>query len=309
MDMKRDKLFLVVTELGSSALPLTLPIITSCFNDTGVVKGCIIIFPCEFTCKTQIELANEHINDLSSLFDFSIVINHQTLSKDFIGKHSFIELENWFTELWKSVASLITYVHSSNSLNDLRNNLKENDLLKQLLNCGVLYITRNKDIDFSFDKRTLLIGLGSTGATIAKDVYQLTINNMEVLGLGIGTVGECGNNYELDLTGEWNYPIGIDKDYKNCKRFVENNIDVIKDVIECFLGFDTSHQPDIPYSKRIKGIEAHTYQEYQKQLYSVQKQPPSFDNGKTTIIDVLLFSITVIGIIYIAYILAMISIK
>ena len=218
-------------------------------------------------------------------------------------------MENWITKLWKSVASLITYVHSSNSLNDLRNNLKENDLLRQLLNCGALYITRDKDIDFSFDKRTLLIGLGSTGATIAKDVYQLTINNMEVMGLGIGTVGECGNNYELDLTGEWNYPIGIDKDYKYCKRFVENNIDVIKDVIENFLGFDTSHQPDIPYSERIRGLEAHTYQEYQKQLYLVQKQPPSFDNRKTTIIDVLLFSIMVIGIIYIAYILAMISIK
>ena len=78
--MKGNKLFLVVTDLCSNALPLTLPTIIFNFNNTGVVRGCIILLPSKFEGRKQIELANERMSVLSPLFDFLIVVNPQKLS-------------------------------------------------------------------------------------------------------------------------------------------------------------------------------------------------------------------------------------
>lgn len=54
--MNGNKLFLVVTDLCSNALSLTLPTIISNFNNTGVVRGCIILLPSKFEGRKQIEL-------------------------------------------------------------------------------------------------------------------------------------------------------------------------------------------------------------------------------------------------------------
>ena len=70
--MNGNKLFLVVTDLCSNALPLTLPTIISNFNNTGVVRGCIILLPSKFEGRKQIELANERMSVLSPLFEFLI---------------------------------------------------------------------------------------------------------------------------------------------------------------------------------------------------------------------------------------------
>ena len=90
--MKGNKLFLVVTDLCSNALPLTLPTIIFNFNNTGVVRGCIILLPSKFEGRKQIELANERMSVLSPLFDFLIVVNPQKLSREFVKIHNILSL-------------------------------------------------------------------------------------------------------------------------------------------------------------------------------------------------------------------------
>lgn len=249
--MKGDKLFLVVTDLCSNALPLTLSTIISNFNNTGVVKGCIILLPSKFERRKQIELANERMSVLSPLFDFLIVVNPQKLSHKFIKRHDIDGFTAYYNELWKETATLTAIVHSSKSLDEVRVNWEKDKLSKALLQCGALYIIRDKDIDFTSDKRTLLLGIGDAGAGVAEDVYLLGLKNMAVVRLGIGDVRCWGNSYRLDLAGDWNYFNGIDKRYRFCIDFVKKNIHAIKYDIEHFLGFDVSCQSDI----QIKELE------------------------------------------------------
>ena len=110
--MKGNKLFLVVTDLCSNALPLTLPTIIFNFNNTGVVRGCIILLPSKFEGRKQIELAlNERMSVLSPLFDFLIVVNPQKLSREFVKIHNINGFEAFYDELWKEVATLTAIVH------------------------------------------------------------------------------------------------------------------------------------------------------------------------------------------------------
>lgn len=120
--MNGNKLFLVVTDLCSNALPLTLPTIISNFNNTGVVRGCIILLPSKFEGRKQIELANERMSVLSPLFDFLIVVNPQKLSREFVKMHNINGFEAFYDELWKEVATLTAIVHSSKSLDEVRRN-------------------------------------------------------------------------------------------------------------------------------------------------------------------------------------------
>lgn len=108
--MNGNKLFLVVTDLCSNALPLTLPTIISNFNNTGVVRGCIILLPSKFEGRKQIELANERMSVLSPLFDFLIVVNPQKLSREFVKMHNINGFEAFYDELWKEVATLTAIV-------------------------------------------------------------------------------------------------------------------------------------------------------------------------------------------------------
>ena len=244
--MKGNKLFLVVTDLCSNALPLTLPTIIFNFNNTGVVRGCIILLPSKFEGRKQIELANERMSVLSPLFDFLIVVNPQKLSREFVKIHNINGFEAFYDELWKEVATLTAIVHSSKSLDEVRR--------KALLQGGALYIIRDKDIDFTIDKKTLLLGVGDAGTGVAEEVHLLGLNNMTVVRLGIGGVRCWGNSYRLDLAGDWNYCNGIDKRYHSCIEFVKKNINVIKYDIEYFLGFDVSCQSDI----QIKELEKYS---------------------------------------------------
>ena len=246
--MKGNKLFLVVTDLCSNALPLTLPTIIFNFNNTGVVRGCIILLPSKFEGRKQIELANERMSVLSPLFDFLIVVNPQKLSREFNG------FEAFYDELWKEVATLTAIVHSSKSLDEVRRNWEKDKSSKALLQGGALYIIRDKDIDFTIDKKTLLLGVGDAGTGVAEEVHLLGLNNMTVVRLGIGGVRCWGNSYRLDLAGDWNYCNGIDKRYHSCIEFVKKNINVIKYDIEYFLGFDVSCQSDI----QIKELEKYS---------------------------------------------------
>ena len=109
--MKGNKLFLVVTDLCSNALPLTLPTIIFNFNNTGVVRGCIILLPSKFEGRKQIELANERMSVLSPLFDFLIVVNPQKLSREFVKIHNINGFEAFYDELWKEVATQIGRAH------------------------------------------------------------------------------------------------------------------------------------------------------------------------------------------------------
>lgn len=252
--MKGDKLFLVVTDLCSSALPLTLPTIISNFNNTGVVRGCIILLPSRIEGRKQIELANERISVISPLFDFLIVVNPQKLSREFIKIHNIDGFTSYYNELWKETATLTAIVHSSKNLDEVRVNWEKDKLSKALLQYGALYIIRDKDIDFTSDKRTILLGIGDAGTGVAEKVHLLSLNNMAVLRLGIGSVRCWGNSYRLDLAGEWNYFNGIDSRYQFCIEFVKENINVIKYDIEYFLGFDVSCQSDI----HIKELEEYS---------------------------------------------------
>lgn len=181
--MNGDKLFLVVTDLCSNALPLTLPTIISNFNNTGVVRGCIILLPSKFEGRKQIELANERMSILSPLFDFLIVVNPQKLSHEFVNMHNINGFEAFYDELWKEVATLTAIVHSSKSLDEVRRNWEKDKSSKALLQGGALYIIRDKDIDFTIDKRTLLLGVGDAGTGVAEEVHLLGLNNMTVVRL------------------------------------------------------------------------------------------------------------------------------
>lgn len=252
--MKGNKLFLVVTDLCSNALPLTLPTIIFNFNNTGVVRGCVILLPSKFEGRKQIELANERMSVLSPLFDFLIVVNPQKLSREFVKIHNINGFEAFYDELWKEVATLTAIVHSSKSLDEVRRNWEKDKSSKALLQGGALYIIRDKDIDFTIDKKTLLLGVGDAGTGVAEEVHLLGLNNMTVVRLGIGGVRCWGNSYRLDLAGDWNYCNGIDKRYHSCIEFVKKNINVIKYDIEYFLGFDVSCQSDI----QIKELEKYS---------------------------------------------------
>ena len=152
----------------------------------------------------------------------------------------------------KRAVSLITIIHASNSLDEVRSNLEKDCQLNQLLSKGALFISRKLTTKVIPNRRITLVCFGCIDSIIAEDIYNLHLNNMYVLRLNIGS-GE-GESYCLDLTGNWNYFNGIDRHSQYCKGFVENNIDVIKDVIEYFLGFDTSHQSDI----HIKELEEYS---------------------------------------------------
>lgn len=119
---------------------------------------------------------------------------------------------------------------------------------------GALYIIRDKDIDFTIDKKTLLLGVGDAGTGVAEEVHLLGLNNMTVVRLGIGGVRCWGNSHGLDLAGSWNYFYGIDKSYRFCIEFVKENINAIQYDIEYFLGFDVSCQSDI----QIKELEKYS---------------------------------------------------
>ena len=231
--MKGNKLFLVVTDLCSNALPLTLPTIIFNFNNTGVVRGCIILLPSKFEWLKQIP---------------------QKLSREFVKIHNINGFEAFYDELWKEVATLTAIVHSSKSLDEVRRNWEKDKSSKALLQGGALYIIRDKDIDFTIDKKTLLLGVGDAGTGVAEEVHLLGLNNMTVVRLGIGGVRCWGNSYRLDLAGDWNYCNGIDKRYHSCIEFVKKNINVIKYDIEYFLGFDVSCQSDI----QIKELEKYS---------------------------------------------------
>lgn len=252
--MNGNKLFLVVTDLCSNALPLTLPTIIFNFNNTGVVRGCIILLPSKFEGRKQIELANERMSVLSPLFDFLIVVNPQKLSREFVKIHNINGFEAFYDELWKEVATLTAIVHSSKSLDEVRRNWEKDKSSKALLQGGALYIIRDKDIDFTIDKKTLLLGVGDAGTGVAEEVHLLGLNNMTVVRLGIGGVRCWGNSHGLDLAGSWNYFYGIDKSYRFCIEFVKENINAIQYDIEYFLGFDVSCQSDI----QIKELEKYS---------------------------------------------------
>ena len=125
------------------------------FNNTGVVRGCIILLPSKFEGRKQIELANERMSVLSPLFDFLIVVNPQKLSREFVKMHNINGFEAFYDELWKEVATLTAIVHSSKSLDEVRRNWEKDKSSKALLQGGALYIIRDKDIDFTIDKKTL----------------------------------------------------------------------------------------------------------------------------------------------------------
>ena len=252
--MKGDRLFLVMADLCSNALPLTLPAIISNFNNTGVVRGGIILLPPKLGRRKQIELANERMSILSPLFDFLIVVNPQKLSREFVKMHNINGFEAFYNELWKETATLTAIVHTSKSLDEVRINWQKNKSSKALLQCGALYIIRDKDIDFTPSKRTLLLGIGYAGNGVAEEVHLLGLNNMAVVRLGIGDVRCWGNSHGLDLAGSWNYFYGIDKSYRFCIEFVKENINAIQYDIEYFLGFDVSCQPDI----QIKELEKYS---------------------------------------------------